>query len=396
MTRMNQSMLPTAASTTAPAMARLGDRLYVFYSTLGVVFYKYSTDAGNCPQADMNACATWSDHGLAYMDAQGGIDVVRVGNALLVVTIDNNGNLWEQRLSLDTGGNEVWSDYRQIPGLAAAPVLTGPGSEPSLSEIAYCKYMLAYRGPDGHVRYNYLSCADGFANWQAEQIVLDQDGNAITMADYASPGIGRAFLEVAGQADIYGAFADANGYLDLYRYNDGTGRWDKTTLLESRPGPIEGRPAIGWTQNNSEFDMSGKFYLMYIRHDLRTDVAYREMNREVRMLTSYVKVEKLADGTLSKTLKVGIEGPFDNVWLYAFGIDLFFEVGVDTNLRSVLSVAINKPEVWAGIQFRPKADGIADMTMTDNNDWDIMRLGLCKNVVNPGGLLSNPIVCPAS
>src|SRR5690606_17853247 len=30
-TRMNSSMMPTAASTTAPAMARLGNRLYVFY-----------------------------------------------------------------------------------------------------------------------------------------------------------------------------------------------------------------------------------------------------------------------------------------------------------------------------------------------------------------------------
>jgi hypothetical protein len=135
---------------------------------------------------------------------------------------------------------------------------------------------------------------------------------------------------------------------------------------------------------------------MYIRHDTRTDVAYRAMNREVRMLTSYVKMQKQPDGTFTGTLKVGLEGPFDNVWLYAFGIDLYFEAGIDTNLRSVLSIAIDKPEVWAGIQFRPKADGIADMTMVDNNDWETMRIGLCKNVVNPGGTVSNPITCPTS
>ena len=114
------------------------------------------------------------------------------------------------------------------------------------------------------------------------------------------------------------------------------------------------------------------------------------------MLTSYVKVEKLADGTLNKTLKVGLEGPFDNVWLYAFGIDLLYEPGIDTNLRAVLSIAIDKPEVWAGIQFRPKADGISDMTMSDHNDWEILRIGLCKNVVNPGGTVANPITCPTS
>ena len=397
-TRMNQSMLPTSASTTAPAMARLGDRLYVFYSTLGVVFYKYSTDAGNCPQADMNACATWSNHKLAYMDAQGGVDVVKLNNSeLLVVTIDQNGNIWEQRLILDGAGNETWTDLRQVPGLAAQPALTeAKSSEPSLSELAHCKFFLTYRGADGNVRYNYLSCADEFINWQAEQTALDQDGNPIPMAEFASPGIGRAAFEQGGFMEVYGAFAGADGRLDLYRFNPATNRWDKTTLLEYRPGPIEGRPAIGWTLTGGEFDRHSKFYLMYIRHDATPDRAYREQQREVRMMTSHVKLEKLADGQEVRTLKVGLEGPFDNVWLYAFGIDLYFEPGIDTNLRAVLSIAINKAEVWAGIQFRPKADGIADMTMTDHNDWGIMRLGLCKHVVNPGGLVSNPIACPAS
>ncbi|CAN5516379.1 hypothetical protein BH23CHL2_BH23CHL2_05540 [soil metagenome] len=389
-TRMNSSMVPDAASTTAPAMARLGDRLYLFYSPLGAVFYKYSTDAGNCPQADLSACATWSNHKIAYMDAQGGIDVIKLANnSLLVVTIDQNGNIWERRLSLDSAGNEIWTDHKQIPGVAAK-------SEPSLSEMAYCKSMLAYRGADGQVRYNYLSCADNFANWQGEQLALDQDGNPIPMADYASPGIGRAFLSSPGDAWILGAFAGTDGRLDLYRYNDETSRWAKTDLLEGRPGPIEGRPAMAWVESGGEFDRSGKFYLMYIRHDTRTDVGFREMNREVRMLTSYVKVDKLADGTLNKTLKVGLEGPFDNIWLYAFGIDLFYEAGIDSNLKSALSIAIDKPEIWAGIQFRPKSDGIADMMMTDHNDWEIMRIGLCKNVVNPGGLISNPITCPTS
>src|SRR5690606_5977787 len=104
-TRMNSSMMPTAASTTAPAMARLGNRLYVFYSPLGAVFYRYSTDAGNCPQADMNPCATWSNQRSAYMDAQGGIDVIKLANnSLLVVTIDQAGNISKRRLTVDGAG----------------------------------------------------------------------------------------------------------------------------------------------------------------------------------------------------------------------------------------------------------------------------------------------------
>lgn len=398
MTRMNQSMIPTSASTTAPAMARLGDRLYVFYSTLGVVFYKYSTDAGNCPQADMTACATWSNHKLAYMDAQGGIDAIKLNNSeMLVVTTDKNGNIWEQRLILDGAGNETWTNLRQIPG-AATPVINGlntGGSEPSLSELAYCKLFLTYRGADGNVRYNYLSCADQFINWQAEMTALDQERKPIPMAEYASPSVGRAFLSSPGDAWLLGAFADVNGQLNLYRYSDESGLWAKTDLLESYTGPVEGRPAMAWQWTGGEFDRTGKLYLMYVKHDFNT-ADYRGMKRQVRMLTSFVKVDKATDGTLTKTTKVGLEGPFDNVWLFAFGIDLLFEEGVDSNLRAVLSVAIDKPEVWAGIQFRPKADGIADMTMVDHNDWEIMRLSLCHEVVNPGGLVSNPIVCPAS
>ncbi len=334
------------------------------------------------------------------MDAQGGVDVVRVGGgadaALLVVTIDNDGNIWERRLSLNSSGNEQWTDNRQIAGAATPVEGLSTGSAPALSDLGYCKIFLAYRGADGNVRHNKLSCADGFVSWQGEQQSLDQDGNPIAMADFAAPGIGRAYLAAPGLPQLYGAFAGVNGYLDLYEYDEAANRWNRTDLLEGSAGPVEGRPALQWTSEQTELDYPGKFYLMYVKHDSSTDKSYRERDREVRMLTSYVKVAEEADGSLSKTLKVGLQGPFDNVWFNAFGIDLYFEAGVDSNLRSVQSIAINKPAVWASIQFRPKADGINDFTMTDYNDWEVLRIGLCKNVVNPGGLVNNPIVCPTN
>ena len=46
-------------------------------------------------------------------------------------------------------------------------------------------------------------------------------------------------------------------------------------------------------------------------------------------------------------------------------------------------------EVW----FRPKADGIEDYTYRNYDDWEVLRIGLCKEVVNPGGLVSGPIKC---
>ena len=294
-------------------MARLGNRLYIFYSVLGSVYYTYSTDAGNCPEPSKDACATWSDPEIAYMDAQGGVDAVRVGGgadaALLVVTIDNGGNIWERRLSLNSSGNEQWTDNRQIAGAATPVEGLSTGSAPALSDLGYCKIFLAYRGADGNVRHNKLSCADGFVSWQGEQQSLDQDGNPIAMADFAAPGIGRAYLAAPGLPQLYGAFAGVNGYLDLYEYDEAANRWNRTDLLEGSAGPVEGRPALQWTSEQTEPDYPGKFYLMYVKHDSSTDKSYRERDREVRMLTSYVKVAEEADGSLSKTLKVGLQGP---------------------------------------------------------------------------------------
>ena len=134
---------------------------------------------------------------------------------------------------------------------------------------------------------------------------------------------------------------------------------------------------------------------MFIDRDITIAHTVREKERTVRMMTSYVRVSENIDGTLTKDLRVGLYAPFDNVWNYAFGIDLFFEPGVDSNLRALQTLAINKPGRWAKVQFRPKADGINDFTMTNYNDWEVMNLSLCKNVVNPGGLLTVPAVnCP--
>ena len=392
-TRYNQAYIDGAASAQSPAMARLGNRLYVFYSVLGSVYYTYSTDAGNCPEPSKEACATWSSPEIAYMDAQGGVDVVRVGDgadaALLVVTIDNDGAIWERRLSLNASDNEQWTGHRQIAGVASK-------SAPALSDLGYCKIFLAYRGADGNVRHNKLSCADGFVSWRGEQPSLDQDGNPIAMADYASPGIGRAYLGEPGWASLYGAFAGADGKLDLYEMDEKANRWIKTDLLEGRPGPIEGRPAMQWTSEHTDLDYPGKFYLVYVKHDTDPTVSFRKRDREIRMLMSYVKVQEQADGSLTKTLKVGLNSPFDNVWLHAFGIDLYFEAGVDSNLMSTFSRSAANPDHTYKIQFRPKADGINDFLMTDYNDWEVLRIGLCKHVVNPGGLVGNPIICPTS
>ncbi|MGH3713015.1 MAG: hypothetical protein ACRDT4_06065 [Micromonosporaceae bacterium] len=64
------------------------------------------------------------------------------------------------------------------------------------------------------------------------------------------------------------------------------------------------------------------------------------------------------------------------------------------HLRSLHTVQSGNPDVAGKVQFRPKADGIQDVTYVNYNDWQVRRVNLCRNVVNPGGLVTDPPDCP--
>jgi hypothetical protein len=101
----------------------------------------------------------------------------------------------------------------------------------------------------------------------------------------------------------------------------------------------------------------------------------------------------MLDGSLQREGKVGLNSPFDNVWYRGWGIDLLYEPGVDTNLRFANAIKSNNSENNFRLVFRPKADGINDFTYVNYNDWETLRPNLCRQVVNPGGLVENPVVC---
>ncbi len=259
--------------------------------------------------------------------------------------------------------------------------------------MSACETYLAYKGANGKIRFNRLTCASGW-EWEGEQLALTPADAEIVTADYASPAIARAYLPWrSGVPALYGAFADADGKLDIWWFNGGSGRWEKTDALEARPGPIEGRPAMAWVPARTNAEYPGRFYLMYVSHDTDPSRSFKKQRRIVRMMMSYVKVTQTAGGDLQKTEKVGLDGSFDNVWHYAYGIDLLYESGIDTNLRYVR--AAQGRDIHFQLWFRPKADGINDFTYINYNDWEVLRVGLCRNVVNPGGLVADPTVCPA-
>jgi hypothetical protein len=91
---------------------------------------------------------------------------------------------------------------------------------------------------------------------------------------------------------------------------------------------------------------------------------------------------------ITKQQRVGLDVYFDNVWRSAGGLDLLFEPDADANLRALIS---HPGE--GQLMFRPKADGINDIVYTNHNDWDVLAHNVCSGVVNPGGLVTDPIRC---
>ena len=41
------------------------------------------------------------------------------------------------------------------------------------------------------------------------------------------------------------------------------------------------------------------------------------------------------------------------------------------------------------MNFDPKADGIEDFVLENYDDWQVLRVGICAEVVRPGG--GNPV-----
>jgi hypothetical protein len=386
-TRYNANSFDGATSAKGPALARLGGRTYVFYVTPTGVAYRWTSSTLSCAAPGPDPCGTFTGTGSLSMSATGGIDAVRIGAGttarILLVGISSTGALSQARLSLGISGSEVWTAASTIAGGAAA------GSEPSLAALDTCTAHLVYKGTDGKVRTNRTNCGNGWT-WEGEQVAMSSTGD-IGIATYASPAVVRTYLPwKPGVAGLYGAFpAATDGRVDLWWWNNGTGLWEKTDVLESRPGPVEAKPAMAWVPHSTSAEFPGRFYLMTVAHNTVTPA-----ESVVRWMFSYVKVTKNPDGTVaSMTEKVGLAGPFDNVWATAEGIDLLYENGVDINLRAALTLGEGTGAPYL-VTFRPKADGIQDFQYVNYNDWQVLRVGLCQQVANPGGLVTNPIQCP--
>lgn len=381
-TRYNQLQISESNAVGSTSIERFNNKLYVFYidKSSKKIKYNYSKSNWDCNKPSETPCASWNGTGAIPTLANiVGFDVTKVSNnELLIIAINEFGKLVDIRLKLNLSGGESWSDQTFLNSSVSAI------GEPSLASKIGTGIFLTYKGSDSRIYFRKLSSS----GWTPHTKIQTSGVDLIT-SEMASPAIDFAYLVSKSASEaLYGAFTDTDGRIDLWFYNMEFNLWEKTDVLEVRPGPVYGRPAMasvpymyccnsvgGWFISDGP---SNKFHLMF------TNLS----NNMVSMLSSYVKVTKNSDGSLSKTFKVGLISPFDNVWFKGNGIDLYSDYHSTGSLFAAITYSDGK------VVIRPRADGILDFEYKNYNDWETLRIGLCKNVVNPDGLAVNPIVCP--
>jgi len=302
------------------------------------------------------------------------------------------------------GGLNVWESTVTIPASPAA-------GEPSLAVSRDgTSVALAYRGTDNIVRYRWR----GPASWGPEQEVLVA-GQPVSMHPQASPGLAFTGLPTGiaiGSEEIVGAFADSNGDIQLYTpasfpHHQG---WVRLSIPYEPMHSAIGRPSMAWTggpmvnalaadgtltpgmattgaQASFEAPSStyGRFYIVYI--NANPPVTGATNPNPVRMQMSYV------DDT--GRLKIGLDSFFDNVWSYAFGIDLLQpgEVGLRAAETYSIPNAGAHPDSLYQVSFRPHADGISNLPYSNKNDWPVIAWASCSVLAGTQNA-SMHVACP--
>jgi hypothetical protein len=124
----------------------------------------------------------------------------------------------------------------------------------------------------------------------------------------------------------------------------------------------------------------GRLYILYIRYAAPVEGATNP--DPVRMEMSYVDT--------SGRLRIGLDSWFDNVWSYAFGVDLLQpgEMALASAESYSIPNADTHPNSLFRVTVRPHADGISDLPYRNYDDWKVIGWGSCATLqdVQPAGM----------
>jgi hypothetical protein len=407
-TREGEQLIGTK-SQRSPAVVRYYDHIWVFSVTLdNKLDYTYTMPTWICSNIDDCPNPVFSPHAVQDIGPIDSVDaaVIRVNGRplILIVAIRPDGSLVETWLHQEDGLN-VWESTVTIP---ASPAAGEPSFAVSRDGTGVA---LAYRGADNIARFR----TRGPATWGPEQQVV-VGGEPIVMHPQTSPGLAFTGLPgtsiVVGAEEIVGAFADSMGYIQLYTpagfpHHQG---WMHLAIPYEPMYSGIGRPSMAWTGGPMTNALSadetakteyattnlqpafptppstyGRFYIVYINANPPVEGATNP--NPVRMQMSYVDN--------AGKLRIGLDSFFDNVWSYAFGIDLLQpgEVGLRAAEAYSIPNAGAHPDSLYQVSFRPHADGISNLPYSNKNDWPVIAWASCA-VLAGSQDASTRVTCP--
>jgi len=399
-------------STHSPAVVRYKNLIWIFtIDQNGKLTYDYTTQPWNCsPDADLCPAIIFQTPGTRDLGPVAAIDAktFRVNGieSIVVVGIRPDGSMLYTWLTADDNYNQVWGSILNIDGSSPAagePSLANSHDEGSL--------VLAYKGTDNVV---HLRSFTGHS-WTPEQQVVVA-GAPVAVHPDTSPAVVFTYLPigiVAGQEHLIGAFADPQGWIQFYAPQFPGHQWGYLPIPNDGLYSTVGRPSMAWapgpgdggvlelgssgTSSNTARNMRsaavsgthggpirslpgvgvsqpltlGRLYILFFGYS--TPPSGYPATNAVRMAMSYVSPY---DGKL----RIGLNSYFDNVWSYAYGISLI--TPSDIALHAAETYSIHKPESENHVFFRPHADGMADLTYKNYDDWKTLGWGSCAIVAH--------------
>jgi hypothetical protein len=360
----------------APALSRFRGSLFLWNvrSEDGKLQRNQSSSLMNCPQSHAVNCGNGTFNApIVYdFDATRGVDTVNVDYAgskrLLLVRADAQGNLFSHQLQQGPGNANVLTSPEAIPS-------SGSEGEPALAATSGGEAFLAYRGPAGKVLFRRF--LNGTWGTEVPVHVLNPDGSVTPVPPLkgtASPELAFVPLPSAGFGNarqLFGAFADEDGAVRLYRFDPSSFLWSPVDALEEPP-TVTSKPSMVWLPSTTGADVPGRLYFYYIAAD-----------GQMRMQMTYA-----ADMGAPQFL--GLDSPIVDTGTLGRGLSAYYEPGVDSNVKLATTNIAGSVALW------PTADGISDYTLDDNDDWATFAATLCNTTVKQS-LITDPLTdisCP--
>ncbi len=349
-----------ADATSTPGLTRAFGRMYLAYRTsTGAIklFYTNHDFKTGCTNL-WEGCATWSSYTVATnSDAAGPVIATYTsgGTEYLILVLKNSGNLWYYKIN----------SSNQLVAYGAVPGATGVRYEFDLTQHGSGLMLLYRRGAAAQYGTVYANTY-GASGWNssATQYEGGQPLQVWSVAGLAASPWGT-----------FGVFSDFQA--SPYKHNlfwmiyAGGNTWSRILYTDMEIHDISSaqapkRVGIAW-RPDAMLMLGGRFYL-----------AYNDMGKDAANNVGWIIMDMTDGGYgLGWIGKTGYENEWHDT---AGGLALHGWQPTYTEEALRLSCVWDRSPTDKPLEFRPFADGIANVNLKDSNDFQVMERGTCASL----------------